>query len=88
MHMSKTAKSPNPVARLDAIIAGYERLRAEADAIIDAHVEELRETHPGIPAASLRALEITNRAGSTVNIAAALRLIRKTLVGEGPEWRP
>jgi hypothetical protein len=82
MHMAKTAKSPNPVARLDAIIAGYERLRAEADAIIDAHVEELRETHPGIPAASLRTLEIMNRAGSTLNIAAAMKLIRKTLVGE------
>jgi hypothetical protein len=82
MDMSNTAKSPNPVARLDAIIAGYERLRAEADAIIDAHVEELRETHPGIPAASLRALEIANRAGSTMNVAAALKLIRKTLVGE------
>ena len=82
MDMSNTAKSPNPVARLDAIIAGYERLRAEADAIIDAHVEELRETHPGSPAASLRALEIANRAGSTMNVAAALKLIRKTLVGE------
>jgi hypothetical protein len=82
MDMSKTAKLLNPVARLDAIIAGYERLRAEADAIIDAHVEELRETYPGIPAARLRSLEIMNRAGSTLNIAAAMRLIRKTLVGE------
>ena len=82
MHMFRTAKSPNPVARLDAIIADYERLREEADAIIGAHVEELRETHPGIPAASLRSLEIMNRAGSTLNIAAAMKLIRKTLVGE------
>jgi len=82
MHMVKTAKPPNPVARLDAIIAGYERLREEADAIIDAYVEELRETHPGIPAASLRARQITNRAGSTMNVAAAMKLIRKTLVGD------
>jgi hypothetical protein len=82
MHMSRTAKSPNPVARLDAIIAGYERLQKEADEIIDAYVEELRETQPGIPAASLRSLAITNRAGSTINVAAAMRLIRKTLVGE------
>jgi hypothetical protein len=78
--MSKTAKSPNPVARLDAIIGNWEQLREEADVIIDAYVEELRETHPGIPAASLRTLEITNRAGSTMNVAAAMKLIRKTLV--------
>jgi hypothetical protein len=82
MHMGKTAKSPNPVARLDAIIADCDRVRQEADAIIDAYVEELRETNPGIPAASLRSLAIANRAGSTMNIAAAMRLIRKTLVGE------
>jgi hypothetical protein len=82
MHMAKTAKPPNPVARLDAIIADCERVRQEADAIIDAYVEELRETQPGIPAASLRSLAITNRAGSTMNVAAAMRLIRKTLVGE------
>jgi hypothetical protein len=82
MHMGKTAKSPNPVARLDAIIANCARVRQEADAIIDAYVEELREDHPGVPAASLRSLAITNRAGSTLNIAAAMRLIRKTLVGE------
>jgi hypothetical protein len=81
MHMSRTAKSPNPVARLDAIIADYDRVREEADKIIDAYVEELRETHPGVPAASLRSLAITNRAGSTMNVAAAMRLIRKTLVG-------
>jgi hypothetical protein len=82
MYMGKTAKSPNPVAHLDAIIADCDRVRQEADAIIDAYVEELREDHPGVPAASLRSLAITNRAGSTLNIAAAMRLIRKTLVGE------
>ena len=85
MHMSKTAKPPNTVARLDAIIAGYERLRKEADEIIDAYVEELRETCPGVPTANLRALGITNRAGSALNIAAAMKLIRKTLVGERHE---
>jgi hypothetical protein len=79
MHMSKTAKSPNPTARLDSIIASYERLRQEADEIIDAYVAELRERHPGIPAATLRGLEITNRAGSTLNISAAMKLIRNVL---------
>jgi hypothetical protein len=82
MHMSKTAKSPNPVARLDALIGTGERLREEADEIIDAYVEELHETCPDIPAADLRARRVTNRAGSTMNVAAAMRLIRKTLVGE------
>jgi hypothetical protein len=82
MHMVKTAKSPNPVARLDAIIADCERVRQEADAIIDAYVEELRETHPGMSAASLRSRGITNRAGSTLDVAAAMRLIRQTLAGE------
>jgi hypothetical protein len=82
MHMGKTAKSPNSVAHLDAIIADCDRVRQEADAIIDAYVEELREDYPGVPAASLRSLAITNRAGSTLNIAAAMRLIRKTFVRE------
>jgi hypothetical protein len=80
--MDKTAKRPNPVARLDAIIADSQRVRQEADVIIEAYVEELRETHPGIPAASLRYRFITGPAGSTLDVAAAMRLIRKTIVGE------
>jgi hypothetical protein len=80
--MTKTAERPNPVARLDAIIADWQRLQQDAGEIIDAYVDELRETHPGVPAASLRSRAITSRAGSTMDIAAAMRLIRKTLVGE------
>ena len=76
----KTAKSPNPVARLDRIIGDCERVRQEADVIIDAYVDELRERHPGVPDSSLRFQMIANRAGSTLNIAAAMRLIRSTLV--------
>jgi hypothetical protein len=83
MHMSKTAKSPGPAAHLDAIIAGYERLREEADEIIDAYVEELRERHPGVPASTLRSREINNRAGSMLNIAAAMKLIRRNLFPTG-----
>jgi hypothetical protein len=74
--MVKTAKRPNPVARLDAIIADWQRVRQEANEIIDAYVEELRERHPGVPAASLRSRAITSRAGSTMDVAAAMRLIR------------
>jgi hypothetical protein len=46
MNMSKTAKSPNPFARLDAIIETVERCREEADEIIDSHVAFLREMNP------------------------------------------
>jgi hypothetical protein len=78
--MQQAAKKPNPVARLDEIIATIERCREEADEIIDQHVKVLRELCPGVPASSLRACEITNRAGTTLDIAAALRLVRETLV--------
>jgi len=78
--MPKPAKSPNPVARLDAIITDWERLQDEANAIIDAFVEEMRETTPGVPASSLRVYAITNRAGSTMNVAVALRLIKQAMV--------
>jgi hypothetical protein len=80
--MTKTAERPNPVARLDAIIADWQRLQQDAGEIIDAYVDELRETHPGVPAASLRNRAITSRAGSTMDVAAAMRLIRKTIVRE------
>jgi hypothetical protein len=78
--MSGTAKPPNPVARLDAIIESWERAREEGNAIIDTYVDGLHEKYPGVPVAVLRACEVTNRAGSTTNVAAALRLIRDALV--------
>jgi|RhiMetdeSRZDD1v2_1073273.scaffolds.fasta_scaffold175759_2 hypothetical protein len=78
MNMSKTAKSPNPFARLDAIIETVERCREEADEIIDSHVAFLREMNPGVPVSTLRTREITARAGSTLDIAAALKIVRQS----------
>ena len=80
--MTKTAKRPNPVARLDAIVADWQRVRQEADTIIDAYVDELRARHPSTPASDLRFRFITGRAGSTLDVAAAMQLIRKTIIGE------
>jgi hypothetical protein len=80
--MEETAKRPNAVARIDAVIADWQRLHQAADEIIDDYIAGLRQTHPACPGASLRSLAINSRVGSTLDIAAAMRLIRKTVVGE------
>jgi hypothetical protein len=72
----------NSVGRLDSIISQLEGLQKEAQGIFDAHVEEVRCGAPGIPFGILKACEITNRAGSSLNYVAALKLLREKFTGE------
>ena len=80
--MTKTATRPNPVGRLDAIIADWQRLQQDAGEVIDAYVGTLRARYPSTPASDLRFRFVTGRAGATMDVAAAMRLIRKTIVRE------
>jgi hypothetical protein len=73
-------KSKTNVGRLDAIIKGLEDLNEKANDLIDAHCAVICAEKPGAPFAMIRNREINNRAGSTVNLIEALRLVRRTLV--------
>jgi hypothetical protein len=64
--------------RIEEMLAAYEALNGEANALIDRYVEDVvRPPCPGIPFAAMRALEITNRAGFTLNLPEALRILRQ-----------
>jgi hypothetical protein len=64
--------------RIEELLAAYEALNGEANALIDTFVDAVvRPRCPGIPLALLRELEITNRAGFALNIPEALRLMRQ-----------
>ena len=69
------------VGRLDNIIEQLEKLHKDAQGIFDAHVDELRCQIPGIPFGTLKACEITGRAGSALNYVAALKLLREKVTG-------
>jgi hypothetical protein len=70
-------KTTTPVARIDQMLATYEKLNREANDLLDLATAELVAEHPGIPAGVLKQREFTNRAGSMLNVPAALRLLRK-----------
>jgi hypothetical protein len=67
----------DPAEKIDEMIASYEKLNREAHEMFDLYVDELRLTHPGIPIGSLKQLEITNPAGTTLNIPKALRILKE-----------
>jgi hypothetical protein len=73
--------------RIDDLIGQIEKLHAEAHDIIDLHVEEIREVRPSVPFTTIKAREVLNRAGSTVNIVEALKLIREKH-REYLDWAP
>jgi hypothetical protein len=64
------------IGRLDDIIAQLEKLHKDADGILDAYVDELRCSTLGIPFGVLKTCEIANRAGSTLDRIAALKMLR------------
>jgi hypothetical protein len=70
------------VGRLDDIISRLEKLQDDAQGIFDAHVDELRRQSPGIPFGVVKACEISNRVGSTLNYVAALKMLREKFTGQ------
>jgi hypothetical protein len=69
-------KMVTPVERIDKMLASYAELDREAHDLMDLHIAECRLENPGIPFAVLKQYEFTNRAGCTLNVPAALRLLR------------
>ena len=72
-------KIVTPVERIDQMIAAYEKLNREAHHLLDLAVAEYVAAHPGVPAGVVKQCQYSNRAGSTINMAAALRILRANL---------
>jgi hypothetical protein len=72
-----TRKIVSPAERIDRILASYEQLDREAHDLLDRHVAEHCAAHPGVPAGVVKQCEFTNRAGYTLDVQAALRILRE-----------
>ena len=63
--------------KIDEMIASYEKLNREAHEMIALYIDARRLECPGIPIASMKQMEITNRAGSSLNVPQALRILKE-----------
>ena len=63
--------------KIDEMIVSYEQLNREAHEMIDLYIDELRLECPGMPIASMKQMEITNRAGSSLNMPKALQILKE-----------
>jgi hypothetical protein len=70
-------KITTPIERIDQLIASYEDLDRQAHDLLDAAVAELRLECPNIPVGVLKACSFTRKAGNTLDVPAALKLLRK-----------
>ena len=70
-------KIVTPVERIDRMIDAYGNLNREAHEMMDRWVAEYLAECPGVPAGVVKQSQFTGRAGYTLDIPAALRLLRK-----------
>jgi hypothetical protein len=63
--------------RIDEMLAEYAKLDHQAHQLIDLYVDELRFERPNVPIGMIKQTEILNRAGTTLNIRRALRLVQE-----------
>jgi hypothetical protein len=63
--------------KIDEMIASYEQLNREAHEMIDLYIDELRLECPGMPIGAMKQMEITNRAGSSLNVPRALQILKE-----------
>jgi hypothetical protein len=70
-------KIVTPAERIDRMIDAYEGLNREAHELMDRWVVEHLTECPGVPAGIAKQCQFTGRAGYTLDIPAALRLLRK-----------
>jgi hypothetical protein len=63
--------------RIEQMLPLLEALQAETNLLVDEYVASvLTRRCPGVPRAVLRALEVDQRVGQTLNFAEALRFLR------------
>jgi hypothetical protein len=63
--------------RIDEMLAEYARLDQEAHQLIDLYVNELRFERPNVPIGMIKQTEVLNRAGTTLNVPRALRVVQE-----------
>ena len=74
--------------KIDEIIASYEQLNREAHKMIDLYIDELRLKYPGIPIGAMKQMEITNRAGSSLNVPRALQILKERKCSPSLKYPP
>jgi hypothetical protein len=62
--------------KIDELIASYEALNREAHDMIDLYIDEVRLQCPGVAIGALKQMEITNLAGTSLNVPRALEILR------------
>jgi hypothetical protein len=70
------------VGRIDDIIRQLQRLHADAQDIMDAHVEYLHCLSPHLPFGTLKLHAIAKPAGSRLDYIEALKIVRKGILSE------
>jgi hypothetical protein len=75
------ATATPPVGRIDSIIKELERLYTDAQDIFDAHIDFVRCRAPSVPFGVLKLREIAGPAGNAIDYLAALRIVRKKMIG-------
>ena len=73
-------KIVTPAERIDRMLKAYEKLNREAHDLLDQTVAERVGETPGISVGVMKQQEFSTRAGSTINIPAALRILREKFV--------
>ena len=74
--------------KIDEMIASYEKLNREAHEMIALYIDARRLECPGIPIASMKQMEITNRAGSSLNVPQALRILKERKCSPSLKYPP
>ena len=70
------ARAKTVAMRIDEMLATYAELDHEAHELLDLHVAAYVAMNPGVPSGVIKQCEFTNRAGHTLNVPAALRILR------------
>jgi hypothetical protein len=67
--------------RIAYLLPIYEKLNAATNQLVDQYVEDVAAPRcPGVPRAVIRALEVDNRVGCTMNYLEALRFLMRVRV--------
>jgi hypothetical protein len=69
------------VGRIDNIIRDLERLHADAQDIMNAHIDYVHCRCPTVPFGTLKAREIAAPAANTINYVNALKIVRGKITG-------
>jgi hypothetical protein len=70
-------------SRIDSIIRDLQRLHADAQQIMDSHVDYLHCKAPSVPFGTLKYRAIAEPAGNTIDYVKALQIVKKGILSPG-----